>query len=268
MRALPGRRAAIGLLLGAGLAAARPVRAASPYLEELTSPELRQRIDAGATTALVPIGGTEQNGAHLLLGKHNQRARVLAGLIAQRLGEAVVAPVLAYVPEGGIEPPTGHMRWAGTISVPDAAFEAVLEGTAASLRRHGFRESVVLGEHGGYQPQMARVAARLDAAWRAPPRCRVWALAEYYRAAQQGFGELLAARGFTADEIGSHAGLADTALALAVDAALVRAEAQARGASDGVRGDPRRASAELGRLGVAHIVERSVAAILERRRQR
>ncbi|MEO7031112.1 MAG: creatininase family protein, partial [Herbaspirillum sp.] len=72
---------------------------ATVYIEQMTSPELRDRIAAGTTTILVPIGGTEQNGPHMVLGKHNVRASVLAGQIAQRLGNAVVAPVVSYVPE-------------------------------------------------------------------------------------------------------------------------------------------------------------------------
>ena len=94
----------------------------SVYLEELTSPEVAAAVHSGKTTILVPIGGTEQNGGHIVLGKHNVRARILAGDIAERLGNALVAPVVAYVPEGAIEPPTGHMRQPGTISVPEEHF--------------------------------------------------------------------------------------------------------------------------------------------------
>ncbi|MEO7244694.1 MAG: creatininase family protein, partial [Rubrivivax sp.] len=229
-------------------------------------PELHARIDRGTRTVLVPIGGTEQNGAHMILGKHNRRAALLAERIARQLGDAVVAPVLAYVPEGAIDPPQAHMRWAGTLSIPDAAFEAVLEGAAASLRRHGFTTIVFLGDHGGYRAPLERVAARLDRAWRATsPRCRVLGLPEYYQAADTGFAALLRARGFTAAEIGLHAGLADTALSLALDPALVRSAAMVAGPSDGVRGDPRRASAELGRLGVELIVTQSASAIRAQR---
>src|SRR5260221_9235109 len=99
----------------------------SVYLEELTSPEVAAAIHSGKTTILVPIGGTEQNGSHMVLGKHNVRARVLAGDIAERLGNALVAPVIAYVPEGAIDPPTGHMRQPGTISVPEEHFERMLD---------------------------------------------------------------------------------------------------------------------------------------------
>lgn len=230
----------------------------SVWLEELTSVELRERIAHGTTTVLVPIGGTEQNGAHLALGKHNVRVRVLAGRIAEQLGHTVVAPVLAYVPEGDIDPPTQHMRHAGTLSVPVAAFESVLEGAARSLRRHGFRHVVLLGDHGGYQASLLRVAGRVNRAGEGPA---VIALEEYYRAAQA-FDATLAARGYTQQEIGRHAGLADTALAWAVDASLVRP--QSLQPVPGVDGDPRRASAELGRSGVEHIVSASVAAIRAR----
>jgi creatinine amidohydrolase/Fe(II)-dependent formamide hydrolase-like protein len=202
----------------------------------------------------------------MVLGKHNVRVHVLAGKIAQRLGNAVVAPVMAYVPEGTITPPAAHMRFTGTVSISDAAFEAVLESTARSFRQHGFRDIVFLGDHGGYQKSEERVAAKLNREWAAQPGgTRVHALVDYYRASQAGHADLLKARGFSAEEIGTHAGLADTSLALAIDPALVRQEALARGAKfgaqDGVLGDPRRATAELGQLGVDLIVDKSVAQI-------
>ena len=251
------------------LAAPAPV---SPFIEELTWTELRDRIAAGATTILVPIGGTEQSGPHMVLGKHNVRAHVLAGRIAEQLGNAVVAPVIAYVPEGPITPPAAHMRFTGTISIPDAAFEALLEATARSFRQHGFRDIVFLGDHGGYQKNEERVAARLNREWAAQPACRVHALVDYYRVTQTDYVEWLKARGFTTDEIGTHAGLADTSLALAVDPALVRQERLAHGpkegAHDGVQGDPRRATAALGRAGIDRVVEVSVAKLRELTRAR
>ena len=254
------------VLLAAALACAAPVFAASVQLEELTWTELRDRIAGGATTVLLPIGGTEQNGPHMTLGKHNVRVKLLAARIAERLGNAVVAPVIAYVPEGAIEPPTHHMRYSGTISVPEPVFEATLEAAARSLRRHGLRDVVLLGDHGGYRASLDRVAAKLNREWGAA--ARVHAVPEYYRAAQEDFANMLAAKGFARDEIGPHAGLADTALTLALDPAQVRMEvaaARPRGVvPDGVSGDPRRASAELGRIGVDHVVAMTVAAIRER----
>ncbi len=237
----------------------------SVYIEELTSPELRQRIANGTTTILVPIGGTEQNGPHMVLGKHNVRVRALAGQIAAKLGNAVVAPVMAYVPEGNIQPPAAHMRFTGTISISESAFEAMLDGAARSFKQHGFRDIVFLGDHGGYQKNEGRVANRLNREWAQDGRFRVHALPEYYAAALTPFSTQLKAKGFAAAEIGTHAGLSDTALALAVDPGLVRTERMMKNTrateADGVIGDPRRATAEIGQVGVQGIVEASVAAI-------
>src|SRR5207302_6425244 len=150
-------------------AAAHGTEPNSVYLEDLTSTELRDRIAAGTTTVLVPIGGTEQNGPHMAIGKHNLRVRLLAGKIAAALGNAVVAPVLPYVPEGNINPPSGHMRWPGTISVPEDSFEKTIEYAARSFKVHGFHDIVFLGDHGSTQKGEAAVAAKLDREWAAAP---------------------------------------------------------------------------------------------------
>ncbi len=230
----------------------------------MTWPELRDRIAAGTKTVLVPIGGTEQNGPHMVLGKHNVRVQALALRIAEKLGDAVVAPVLTYVPEGAVAPPSQHMRWPGTVSIPEPAFEALLAATARSFRQHGLCHVVLLGDHGGYRASLDRVAASVNKEWARNSACRVHALPEYYQASSADFAAWLKTRGMAAAEIGTHAGLADTALALAIDPALVRADVAAArppAARDGVAGDPRRATAELGRHGLDHIVDATVAAI-------
>lgn len=244
------------------------VQAAGPQshqLEELTWTEVRDRVAAGSTTILIPIGGTEQNGPHMVLGKHNVRVRILAGDIAQRLGNALVAPVIAYVPEGGIHPPAAHMRFTGTISISESTFEALLESTARSFKQHGFRDVVFLGDHGSYQKNEKNVADRLNREWARDPACRVHALLDYYNVTQSSYVAALRSRGYSDFEIGTHAGLADTSLALAVDKSLVRTEALAGSAKeskrDGVYGDPHRASAELGQFGVQQIIQTSVTAI-------
>ena len=254
------------LLVTASAMAAAPA-GSSVMLEELTSTELRSRIDHGATTVLVPIGGVEQSGPYIALGKHNVRAGLLARQIAQKLGNTIVAPVVSYVPEGAISPPAGHMRFAGTISIPPAAFEAVLEGAAASLRQHGFRDIIFLGDHGGYQKNEQNVANKLNRAWgkAAGKDARAYALLDYYDITQSAYIAELQKRGHSSAEIGLHAGLADAALMLATDPSLVRSEAMAHGpkpgVADGVRGDATRATAELGQIGIKLQVDASVAAI-------
>ena len=243
------------------MAGARAAPASSVYLEDLTWPELRAEIQSGKTTILVPIGGTEQNGPQMALGKHNVRAHVLAGKIARALGNALVAPVIAYVPEGDVDHPEGHLKFPGTITVPVGAFEQTLEYAAKSFRLAGFRDIVFLGDHGGYQKADEAVAQRLDREWAAMP-VRAYALSEYYRASETEFGQLLKSKGYSEAEIGSHAGLLDTSLMMATDPNLVRADLLAETKpGDGAHGDPRRSSAALGRLGVDLIVSRTVAAI-------
>jgi creatinine amidohydrolase len=248
--------------LGAsGARAALPAGFAANDLEAMTSVELRERIAHGATTVIVPIGGTEQNGAHMVLGKHNVRAHVLADRIADALGNAIVAPTIAYVPEGSIAPPAAHMKYAGTISVPDAVFEGLLAAAARSFRQHGFKDVVFLGDHGGYQSDLTHVADTLNREWARDPACRAHAPLEYYRITQTAYLAALKAHGVTEAELGSHAGLADTALALAVDPALVRENKLAGPYPAGVTGNPKRATAELGDLGTKMVVETTVAAI-------
>jgi creatinine amidohydrolase len=232
----------------------------SVFLEELTWTELRVAIRSGKTTVIIPVGGTEQSGPAIALGKHNVRVKVLSGKIAQELGNAVVAPVIAYVPEGSITPPTSHMRYPGTISVPDEVFAKTLEYAARSMKQAGFQNIIFLGDHGGYQSREAAVAARLAREWNGSS-VRVIALQEYYHASTDGFDAILKSRGYR--ETGGHAGLTDTSLQMAVAPGTVRGDLASTVGSnrDGVEGDPRRASADLGQLGVTEIVNTSVAAI-------
>jgi len=235
----------------------------SVQLEDLTSTEVRDRISTGSTTILIPVGGTEQTGPYVALGKHNYRVRSLAAQIAQKLGNTLVAPVVSYVPEGAINPPVAHMRYTGTISIPDAAFIAMLEGAARSFRQHGFRTVVLLGDHGGYKQDLEQVAQKLNREWAADSHARVIYMAEYYRLSSAGVNAMLKKRGYSDADIGAHGGLADTALTLAVDPGLVRIEGIESNTKpiEGVVGNPKRATAELGQSGVQLIVDGTVAAL-------
>jgi creatinine amidohydrolase len=196
-------QAFLALLLAAGWLAC----AAAPLqLDALTSTELRDAVAAGTTTVLIPIGGTEQNGAHMALGKHNYRVGLLAERVAAELGNAVVAPVLAYAPE-----PAGHMRHAGTITVPADAFTGLLAGAVRSLRQHGFRDIVLLGDSGDYQPLLARLSERLNREWAGSP-ARVHHSTAFYESVP-------------------HAGAQDTSRMLALDASRVREQAVPAGTS-------------------------------------
>ncbi len=267
-------RSAIIVLCATLLLTATPAHAAdtqSVFLEDLTWTELRDAVAGGKTTAIIPIGGTEQNGPLMALGKHNARAKALAGKIAVVLGDAIVAPVMAYVPEGSVEPPQAHMKFPGTLTITDAAFAAVLESAAASLRHAGFVTIVLLGDHGSYQRDLANVAEKLTLKWQ-KSGVSVNAIAEYYRVTQGDYIAALKAHGARADEIGTHAALADTSLMLALDPQMVRTDRLATehglNETNGIYGGtPIHATAELGKLGVALIVEQSVAAIRKAQRR-
>jgi hypothetical protein len=113
-------------------------------------------------------------------GKHNYVLQTVLPYIARAIGNALIAPVVKFVPEGRIDPePSGHMRYPGTISLEPATFEALLTDICRSYRAHGFRDIVLLGDSGGNQRGMENVATALNERWRAEGT-RVHYLREYY----------------------------------------------------------------------------------------
>lgn len=229
--------AGLAVLLVAGPADAAPVET-----ERMTWTEIRDAVAAGKTTIIIPTGGTEQNGPHMVTGKHNFIVAETARRIAAKLGDALVAPVLAYVPEGNVPSREGHMAYPGTISVPPNVFAKVLKAAAESFKVHGFKTIVFLGDSGPNQEPQHQVASDLSRAW-AAEGVRVLNPASYY--SENGQVESLKAEGETDAAIGLHASIRDTSELMAVFPEGVRADKLAADA-DGVTGDPRRASAERG----------------------
>ena len=92
--------------------APRPIPARDTvFMEDMTWMEVRDAMKAGKDTAIVATGGIEQNGPYLVAGKHNVVLRATTEAIARKLGDALVAPIVPFVPEGDIDPPTEHMRY-------------------------------------------------------------------------------------------------------------------------------------------------------------
>lgn len=158
----------------------RPIAAHdSVFIEELTWMEIRDALEAGFTTVIVPTGGVEQNGPYLPTGKHNYVVRRTAEAIARRLGHTLVAPIVPFVPEGDIDPPSGHMLYPGTVSVSEDTFVSLLKDIANSLRVHGFVDIVFIGDSGGNQEGMARATRELVGAWQGGST-HVYFVPEYY----------------------------------------------------------------------------------------
>ena len=216
-------------------------------MADMTWVEIRSAIERGYTVAIVPTGGIEQNGAHMVLGKHDYIVRKAAGRIAQELGRTLVTPVVSFVPEGSYDPPTGNMQLPGTLGVPEPVFAQVLEGIARSLKSAGFKTICFIGDHGGNQAAQAAVAAKLNAEW-AGLATTVLHVADYY--VDEAQIRYLRELGETPATIGSHAGLIDTSELLAVHPQGVDLSRLAAlpliSEATGHSGDPMRASAAYG----------------------
>lgn len=225
-----------------------PACAAPPsvFIEDMTWTEVRDAIAAGTTTAIYYAGSTEQNGPHMAIGKHNVVAHYVAGQIARRLGNALVYPTMPFAPTGHVATRAGHMRFPGSVSVSEATYAAVARDLAESARAAGFTHVVLMGDHGGGQNTLATLASELDRQWSAAGT-RVYYIADVYFAAEEKMRAYLEARGLP---VGAHAGLPDTSELMFIDAdrRWIRTDRLAPGdGHNGVDGDPRKSSSELGR---------------------
>jgi creatinine amidohydrolase len=243
--------ATLGLAL-LGLVLTRPLTAqhgGSLHLAEMTWVELRTLISDGYDTVIVPSAGLEQNGPHMIIGKHEHIVRFTAQEIARNLGRTLVAPVISLVPEGDYNPPTGNMLYPGTIGVTPPVFEGIIDGVARSLKNSGFKRIYFIADHGQSQAPQETAIARLAAEWRGQG-ITIRALSSYYNAGDAQIARLKAL-GETDATIGDHAGMLDTAELLAVHPQGVNLDrlkqTLPRLTSTGASGDPARATAERGR---------------------
>jgi creatinine amidohydrolase len=250
------------------LLAAGPVLSQAPdavFLEELTWTEVRDLIKAGKTTIIFPTGGTEQNGPHMALGKHNFIIKYTSEQIARRLGNALVAPVLAYVPEGTVDPPNGLVTFPGTITLPPEHFMKVCEYAARSFKVHGFKDIVFIGDNGANQTPMQTVAAALNKEW-AGSGVRVHFINEYYTNGGNGFRDWLKTQGEKDEDIGSHATIGDTSQLLVINPRMIRTDKLANKGGfegSGVTGNPAKASLAYGKKALEMKIETGVQKIKE-----
>ena len=218
------------------------------FIDELTWEETRDAMKAGKTTVIVPTGGTEKNGYHMVLGKHNFVVTHNANLMARRLGNALVAPTIQYVPEGDPD-----RQVPGAISLPSPADDMLLDAAARSLNVHGFTDILFIGDSGGNQAGMISVANKLNEEWK-DSGTKVFALTDYYTESRVHYRAWLqAAFGYDEETAGSHAGITDTSQMLFVRPSGIRKDQIQPwgGAQDsGVSGDPAKATADIGRMGV------------------
>lgn len=243
----------------------RPIPALNTiWIEEMTWIEIRDALAEGVTTAIVSTGGIEQNGPYVAMGKHNYVLEGACEMIARRLGDALCAPIIKLVPEGNINPPSGHMRYHGTISVRQETFEAMLEDVGRSLAQHGFEHIVYIGDSGGNQTGMEAVAGRLNAEWGSE---KALFIGEFYDNAgvQRHMEETF---GIYEESEGWHDNYWLTAMQAAVDPETVRYEQRVQAGRETINGVsivPMGRTISVGEELLRWRVERTAGVIQERR---
>ena len=232
----------------------------SVLIEDLTWTEVRDAIAAGKTTAIYYAASTEQNGPGLALGKHIFIAHYAAQRIAEELGNALVYPTMPYAPAGDPLKKAGHMRFPGTVSVSEETFGAVAREVAISAIAAGFKNVALMGDHGGGQQTLKKVAAVLNAEW-SSKGVHVYHISDLYYKEKEQMKEYLTKRNMAIDE---HAGIDDTSEIMFIDKDNKWVRKDKLAPDDGkmgVRGDPTQASVELGKMFVEFKIKNAVTQI-------
>jgi creatinine amidohydrolase/Fe(II)-dependent formamide hydrolase-like protein len=254
-------------------AQAPKAKAGEPLVEfeMMTWPEVKAAMDAGKTTALFYTGGTEQRGPQNVNGGHNLMGRATVKEIALRLGNAIAMPVLPYTPNNA------SAQLPGTIGLTPELLSAILERIAEQAIATGFKTVILMGDHGGGQPNAYKsVADKLEAKY-AAQGIHVYFCDEVYAKAQGDFDKWLADNGYP---VSSHAGIPDTSEMLYLggqawtreeliptavgDPVMERGaprDPNAKRMNNGITGDARRSSRELGKRAFENKVEYAVRQI-------
>jgi creatinine amidohydrolase/Fe(II)-dependent formamide hydrolase-like protein len=240
-------------------------QSSSLSIEDMTWTEVRDAIAAGKTTAIYYAGSIEQSGPGFALGKHVIIARYLAPKIAAQLGNALVYPTMPFAPtgewgytgSGTIDPgkKSGHMRFAGSVNVSDATFAAVAHDVTLSAISTGFKNVVLMCDHGGAaQSQLQALAATMDKEW-APQGVHVYYVPDLYFKEKELMKEVMRKQGWPVD---AHGGTDDTSEILYIDRMVngrrgkwLRPDKLVNGIDGdgtGVVGDQTKATLEMGKM--------------------
>lgn len=226
-------------------------------LEMMTWPELKAAIQAGKTTALVYNGGTETRGPQNVNGGHTLMGHATVVAIAEKLGNAIAAPVMPFSVNDA------RANLPGTIGLTGPVFAAVNERVAEQLIKNGFKIVILMGDHGGGQKELGDTAKSLDEKY-AAQGIHVYFCGDVYKANDE-FDKYLTSKNLP---LSSHAGIPDTSemMYLGGDKGWVRMELVATAAGDpmpkpgekrdpnakrvnnGITGDARPSTVALGKM--------------------
>lgn len=215
--------------------------------EMMTWPEVKAALAAGKTTALIYTGGTEHRGPQNVNGGHNLMARETVKAIALKLGNAIALPVLPYTPNNA------SAELTGTIGLTNELLAAILERISEQAIVTGFKNVILMGDHGTGQPNVYRdTAKKLDDKYGAQG-VHVYYCDEVYAKRMADFDAYLRSQNLPA---GGHATIGDTSemLYLGGDKGWVRKEEIKNAVrppqgqpGNGVSGDGRASSEALGK---------------------
>jgi creatinine amidohydrolase/Fe(II)-dependent formamide hydrolase-like protein len=233
----------------------------SVFIEDLTTPELREAIAAGTTSALIFTGGIEQGGPHMALIKHNLLGRYIAAQIAQKLGNTLVYPIVPFSMAGEPIQKTGHMRLPGTISLSSEVYVGLIRQVALSAISAGFKNVFIMGDHGQGQGELKLAAESLNCEWRGKG-ARVFFVADMNGKANQEIDGYLSEHKL---KPGGHAAIGETSQVMFLDDAhkYIRQDklpiSKAGPTSETGVGDPTGATAEMGRIFLDFKIDDAVA---------
>jgi len=232
------------------------------HLDRMTWAEVKEEIQKGRDTVVVPFGSTEQHGRHLPLGTDAVLGDEIGWGLAERLG-AFLAPTVRF----GCS--AHHLAFNGTISLGEETFHGIVTDVVASLSVHGFRTIVLLPTHGGNFKPLAEAVAKCDPA----EGVRLLAFTDLGGLVNAAF-ESSKSFGVDAAKSGAHSGEWETSLMLALRSEQVKMDRAAEGFvgelseimskvfdgiqnldQNGVLGDPRPASIEAGKQYLEEIIE-------------
>jgi creatinine amidohydrolase len=257
----------LGAAVGSSSEAAKPQGSPGPrslLIEEMTWTEVRDAIAAGKTTAIYYTGAIEQNGPGVALGKHLFIAHYLAQRIAEQLGNALVYPTFPYAPTGdwglvapGVIDPakrTSHMRMNGSVNVSEETFGAVAHDVALSAIAAGFKNVVLIDDHGSGQDTLASVASKMNADF-GPRGIHVYHIPDLYYKEKDVMRDYLPKHNLPLD---NHGGTDDTSEVLFVDRAengsdprWIRPDKLVNTRENdpsGINGDQTKATLEMGKV--------------------
>ena len=235
-------------------------------LEEMSWAQVEEAIRAGMRTVVVYAASVEQHGPHLPEITDTVIGYRQAVDLAERLGDALVAPVI----RPGLSP--HHMSFPGSLTLRPEVFAGIVEDYIAAYVRHGFRTIILCSSHGGNFATMAQIAERENARYADIQIISGMELADLDAWLAAAEDELNLPKG----SCGGHACCFETSLLLEFTPDLVRMDRARPGyigaitgdvqkkffeqgvasvSETGVMGDPTMASAEIGKVLFAKMMD-------------